>query len=116
MSIRSPEGGQVKYFRDQYLETGRGYQYNAMKEIKLEDIPVVKEFPDKFSEDLPGVPPDREVEFTIELKQGTEPIAQRPYKMGPQEMEELKERLDDLIAKGFIQESVSPWGSNSFRR
>ncbi|KAK1652429.1 hypothetical protein QYE76_070234 [Lolium multiflorum] len=54
---------------------------------------------------------DREIEFTIDLIPGTAPIAKAPYKMGPKELKELKEQLDDLEQKGFIQESVSPWGS-----
>ncbi|KAK1619178.1 hypothetical protein QYE76_024695 [Lolium multiflorum] len=61
--------------------------------------------------ELPGMPPDREIEFTIDLIPGTAPIAKAPYKMGPKELKELKEQLDDLEQKGFIQESVSPWGS-----
>ncbi|KAK1678935.1 hypothetical protein QYE76_039783 [Lolium multiflorum] len=55
--------------------------------------------------------PKREIEFTIDLIPGTAPIAKAPYKMGPKELKELKEQLDDLEQKGFIQESVSPWGS-----
>ncbi|KAK1605093.1 hypothetical protein QYE76_028766 [Lolium multiflorum] len=82
-----------------------------MKEVKLEDIPVVNEFQDVFPKELPGMPPDREIEFTIDLIPGTAPIAKAPYKMGPKELKELKEQLDDLEQKGFIQESVSPWGS-----
>ncbi|KAK1612302.1 hypothetical protein QYE76_035975 [Lolium multiflorum] len=60
---------------------------------------------------ITGMPPDREIEFTIDLIPGTAPIAKAPYKMGPKELKELKEQLDDLEQKGFIQESVSPWGS-----
>ncbi|KAK1647785.1 hypothetical protein QYE76_065590 [Lolium multiflorum] len=86
-------------------------QLNSMKEVKLEDIPVVNEFQDVFPAELPGMPPDREIEFTIDLIPGTAPIAKAPYKMGPKELKELKEQLDDLEQKGFIQESVSPWGS-----
>ena len=84
---------------------------NLLKEVRLEDIPVVKEFPDVFPKELPGMPPDREVEFTIDLIPGTSPIAQAPYKMGPKELEELKVQIDELKEKGFIQESVSPWGA-----
>jgi hypothetical protein len=55
------------------------------------------------------MPLDREIEFTIDLIAGTAPIAQAPYKMGPRELFELKEQLDKLEQKGFIQESISPW-------
>ncbi|KAK1668817.1 hypothetical protein QYE76_056976 [Lolium multiflorum] len=57
------------------------------------------------------MPPDREIEFTIDLIPGTAPIAQPPYKMGPKELVELKAQIDELEQKGFIQESVSPWGT-----
>ncbi|KAK1643793.1 hypothetical protein QYE76_061598 [Lolium multiflorum] len=73
-------------------------------EVKLEDIPIVNEFQDVFPTELPGMPPDREIEFTIDLIPGTAPIAKAPYKMGPKELKELKEQLDDLEQKGFIQE------------
>jgi hypothetical protein len=72
---------------------------------------VVNEFMDVFPQELLGMPPDREIEFTIDLKPGTSPISQAPYKMGPKELKELKEQLDELESKGFIQESISPWGS-----
>ena len=57
------------------------------------------------------MPPEREIEFTIDLIHGTSPIAQQPYRMGPKELVELKEQLDKLDEKGFIRESVSPWGT-----
>jgi hypothetical protein len=80
-----------------------------LKEAKLKDIRVVNEFQDVFPRELPGMPPDREIEFTIDLIPGTTPIAQAPYKMRPKELVELKEQLDELQQKGFIQESISPW-------
>ena len=77
----------------------------------MEDIPVVKEFPDVFPKKLHGMPPDMEIEFTIDLIPRTSPIAQPPYKMGPKELAELKEQVDDLVRKGFVRESISPWGA-----
>ncbi|XP_071685425.1 uncharacterized protein [Lolium perenne] len=77
---------------------------------ELESIPVVCDFPDVFPEELPGMPPDRVVEFVIELEPGTAPISKRPYKMGPNELAELKKQLDELQKLGFIQPSTSPWG------
>ncbi|XP_071685407.1 uncharacterized protein [Lolium perenne] len=77
---------------------------------ELESIPVVCDFPDVFPEELPGMPPDRAVEFVIELEPGTAPISKRPYKMGPNELAELKKQLDELQKLGFIQPSTSPWG------
>uniref|UniRef100_A0A2N9FNH1 RNA-directed DNA polymerase n=1 Tax=Fagus sylvatica TaxID=28930 RepID=A0A2N9FNH1_FAGSY len=81
------------------------------KELEIEDIPVVREFPDVFPEDLPGLPPDREVEFSIDLVPGTAPISKAPYRMAPAELKELKEQLEELLDKGFIRPSASPWGA-----
>jgi hypothetical protein len=72
------------------------------------DIPVVCEFPDVFPDDLPGLPPDREVEFVIELKSDTAPISRRAYRMSPNELAELKVQLQELLKKGFIKPSSSP--------
>jgi hypothetical protein len=77
---------------------------------EIRDIPVVCEFPDVFPEDLPGLHPKRDVEFVIELKPGTTPISRRSYRMPPNELAELKTQLRDLLEKGFIRPSSSPWG------
>jgi hypothetical protein len=77
---------------------------------EIQDIPVVCEFPDVFPEDLPGLPPERDVEFVIELKPGTAPISRRSYRMPPNELAELKIQLQDLLEKRFIRPSSSPWG------
>jgi hypothetical protein len=77
---------------------------------KLEDIRVACEFLDVFPEDLPDMPPDWDVEFTIELQPGMTPISRRPYKMTPKELAELKVQLNELMDKGFIRLSSSPWG------
>jgi hypothetical protein len=76
----------------------------------LEDIPVACEFPDVFPKDLSGMPPDRDVEFIIELQPGTTPISRRPYKMTPKELAELKVQLNELLDKGYTRPSLSPWG------
>jgi hypothetical protein len=87
-----------------------GQVFEAMVQ-EIQDIPVVCEFPDVFPKDLPGLPPERDVEFVIELKPGTAPISRRSYRMPPNELEELKTQLQDLLEKGFIRPSSSPWGS-----
>jgi hypothetical protein len=69
---------------------------------EIQGIPVVCEFPDVFPEDLPGLPPERDVEFVIELKPGTTPVSRRSYRMPPNELVELKTQLQDLLEKGFI--------------
>jgi hypothetical protein len=111
VSIRKPRGGRITYHADKHTHVEIGIQLNSLKEAKLEDIPMVNEFMDVFPQELPGMPPDWKIEFTIDLKPGTSPIAQAPYKMGPKELKELKEQLDELESKGFIQESISAWGS-----
>jgi hypothetical protein len=74
--------------------------------IKLEDIPVIFEYPDVFPDDLPGMPPDRDIEFVTELQPGTAPISKRPYRMPPNELAELKVQLQDLLDRGFIRPSA----------
>jgi hypothetical protein len=81
---------------------------HRMVELKLEDIHVVREFPDVFPDDLPRMPPERAIEFKIELQLGTAPIAKAPYKMSPIKMKELKIQLQGLLDKGYIHPSTSP--------
>ena len=78
---------------------------------RLEDISIVKEFPDVFPDDISGLPPDREIEFVIELIPGTEPISIPPYRMAPAELKKLMAQLEELLSKGFIRPSTSPWGA-----
>jgi hypothetical protein len=82
----------------------------AVEGIKLKDIPIVCEYPDVFPDDLPRIPPDRDIEFIIELQPGTTPISKRPYRLPPNELTELKIQLHDLLDKGFIRPSASAWG------
>ena len=81
------------------------------KEINPSDIPVVREFMDVFPDDLIELPPDRELEFTIDLVPGTTSISKAPYRMAPVELKELKLQLQELLDKGFIRPSTSPWGA-----
>nr|GEU53729.1 putative reverse transcriptase domain-containing protein [Tanacetum cinerariifolium] len=78
---------------------------------RLEDLPVVKEFPEVFLEDLPGIPPTRQVEFQIDLIPGAAPVAWAPYRLAPSEMKELAEQLQELMDKDFIRPTSSPWGA-----
>ena len=71
----------------------------------------MNEFPEVFPEDLPGIHPDREIDFGIDVLLETRPISIPPYRMAPAERKELKEQLADLLDKGFIRPSVSPWGA-----
>jgi hypothetical protein len=76
----------------------------------LDEIPVVREYPDVFLDDVPGMPPDRAIEFKIELQPGTTPVYKRRYPMAQIEMTKLKIQLQELLDKGYIQPSYSPWG------
>ena len=80
------------------------------EQVNFKNIPVIREFPDVFPEELPGVPPEREVDLSIEVVQGTTPILRAPYRMAPTKLKELKTQLQELLDKGFIRPSVSPWG------
>jgi hypothetical protein len=82
----------------------------AMMESPVKKIPVVCEYADVFPNELLGMPPDRDIEFAIELQPGTTPISKRPYQMPPAELEELKKQLQELLDKGFIRPSTLPWG------
>ncbi|KAJ0955677.1 putative nucleotidyltransferase, Ribonuclease H [Helianthus annuus] len=81
------------------------------KEKKLEDFPVVRDYPEVFPEELPGLPPHRQVEFQIDLAPGAAPVARAPYRLAPSELEELSTQLQELLDKGFIRPSSSPWGA-----
>ncbi|WVZ61646.1 hypothetical protein U9M48_011487 [Paspalum notatum var. saurae] len=83
---------------------------NATEVDEIRKIPVVCDFPDVFPEELPGIPPDRDVEFRIDLVPGTAPVSKRPYRMAPDELKELKIQLQEQLDKGFIRPSSSPWG------
>ena len=82
---------------------------HQMEARPTDGIRVVSEFPDVFPDDLPGMPPERDIEFSIDLLPGTAPIAKRPYRMAPIEHEEVKKTIDELLAKGYIRRSFSPW-------
>ncbi|GJV51876.1 putative reverse transcriptase domain-containing protein [Tanacetum coccineum] len=78
---------------------------------RLEDVPIIQDFPDVFPEDLSGLPLTRQVEFQIDLIPGAAPVARAPYRLAPSEMKELSEQLKELSDKGFIRPSSSPWGA-----
>ncbi|WVZ59152.1 hypothetical protein U9M48_009344 [Paspalum notatum var. saurae] len=106
--LTSPDGTQVSCHAKGATRDPLNFNMEAKA---LEEIPVVCEYPDVFPEELPGMPPDRDVEFIIDLFPGTAPIAKRPYRMAPAELAELKEQLRELQQKGFIRPSSSPWGA-----
>jgi hypothetical protein len=108
IEIQSPIYGKFTLFPPSQ-ETTRSRAF-AMIELPLKKIPVVCEYANVFPNELPGMLPDRDIEFAIELQPGTTPISKRPYRMPPAELAELKKRLQELLDKGFIHPSTSPWG------
>ncbi|XP_073121343.1 uncharacterized protein [Henckelia pumila] len=82
------------------------YALDVTKEekLKVSDIPVVKDFPDVFPDEIPGFPPQREIDLSIELMPGTSPIFRAPYRLAPAELKELKAQLQDLLEKGYYEE------------
>ncbi|GJU09690.1 putative reverse transcriptase domain-containing protein [Tanacetum coccineum] len=81
------------------------------KKKRLDNVPIVQDFPKVFPKDLPGLPLTRQVEFQIDLIPGVAPVARAPYRLAPSEMKELSKQLKELFDKGFIRPSSSPWGA-----
>jgi hypothetical protein len=109
ITVTSSSGVQIEHVAT--MPSHKAYYKKSVCGPTLDQVPVVCEYPDVFPEELPGMPPDRDIEFIIELIPGTAPIAQRPYRINPQELEELKKQLADMLSKGLICPSASPWGS-----
>jgi hypothetical protein len=84
---------------------------NQLDASQGSDVPVVNEFSNVFPEELPGMLPDRDIDFVIELKPGTAPIYKTSFRMTTPELAELKEHIKELLEKGFIRPSSSPWGA-----
>jgi hypothetical protein len=106
IEIHSPTSGHTTL----YLHRAKGI--NPCSDVtvitQLENISVVCDYPDVFPDDLPGMPPDWDIKFMIELQPGTAPISKRPYHMPPKELVELKNHLQELLDKGYIHPSSSP--------
>ncbi|GKD82059.1 hypothetical protein Tco_1348898 [Tanacetum coccineum] len=81
------------------------------EEKRLEDVPIVQDFPEVFPENLPGISPTQKVEFQIDLIPGVAPVARTPYRLASSEMKELSDQLKELSDKGLIRPSSSPWGA-----
>jgi hypothetical protein len=108
------EGKEMEFIAEPVV-TAKGVancaKVNQLDASQGSEVPVVNEFPDVFPEELPGMPPDRDIEFVIELKPGTTTIYRTPYRMATPELAELMEHVKELLEKGFIHPSSSPWGA-----
>jgi hypothetical protein len=89
--LTNPQGERIEYMGTPSSNSGT---VNSVEGKALEDIRVVSEFPDVFPEDLPGMPPDRDIEFSIELIPGTAPMSKRPYRMDVKDLDELKKQTE----------------------
>jgi hypothetical protein len=106
--LTGPKGEKVELVTDPPSDAGGSMQ--QLDGQSLEDIRVVCEYPDVFPEELPGMPPDRDVEFVIDLLPDTAPISKCPYRMSSTQLLELEKWIKELLEKGFICPSSSPWG------
>ncbi|GJZ76703.1 putative reverse transcriptase domain-containing protein, partial [Tanacetum coccineum] len=95
------------------VESDKGMsQLKKPKEKRLEDVPIIRDFPEVFPNELSRLPPLRQVDFRIDLVPGAAPVARAPYRLAPSEMRELLVQLQELLEKGFIRPSSSPWGAS----
>ncbi|KAJ9544966.1 hypothetical protein OSB04_024673 [Centaurea solstitialis] len=104
--VALPEGGVLEVHGEKPKR-----DIKIAKDKRIQYIPVVREFPEVFPEELPGLPPYRQVEFHIDLVPKAAPVAKSPYRLAPSEMQELSNQLQELLDKGFIRPSSSPWGA-----
>ncbi|GJV05567.1 putative nucleotidyltransferase, ribonuclease H, partial [Tanacetum coccineum] len=104
-------GGILRVQGERTLGVAKALMNAKVDEPKLSEIPVVRDFVDVFPEDLSGLPPQRQVEFRIDLVPGATPVAKSPYRLAPSKMQELSGQLQELQDKGFIRPSHSPWGA-----
>jgi hypothetical protein len=109
--LTSPQGERIQVNIDKSTDEKGKTMINHLEEKPLENIKVVCEYLDVFLEELPGMPPDRDIEFSIELLPETAPISKRPYRMDVKDLVELKKQIEELLVKGFIRPSSSPWGA-----
>ncbi|XP_051216797.1 uncharacterized protein [Lolium perenne] len=109
ITLTAEDGDEVEHVAT--MPSSKALCKKSVASPALHEVPIACEYPEVFPDELPGMPPDRDIEFIIELVPETAPIAQRPYRMNPQELVELKKQLDDMLRKGLIHPSTSPWGS-----
>jgi hypothetical protein len=114
VKLTTPDEKELKFIAEPVV-TSKGVanhaKVNQLDASQGSEVPVVNEFLDVFPEELPGMPPDQDIEFVIELKPGTAPIYKTPFRMTTPKLAELKEHIKEQLEKGFIHPSSSPWGA-----
>jgi hypothetical protein len=114
VKMTTPDGKELEFVTEPLVTSKAIVNLSKVNQMEVSQgfvVPVVNEFPDVFPKELPGKPPDRDIEFVIELKPGIAPIYKTPYRMATLELAELKEHIKELLEKGFICPSSSPWGA-----
>jgi hypothetical protein len=114
VKLTTPDGKELEFIAEPVVTTkgiANCAKLNQLDVSQGSEVPVVNEFSDVFPEELSGMPPDWDIEFMIELKPGTAPIYKTPFRMTTPELAELKEHIRELVEKGFIRPSSSPWGA-----
>jgi hypothetical protein len=109
VTLTSPQGEKIKVKVS--MPAVAEAMVNQLEEKSLEHIKIVCEYPDVFLEELPGMPPDRDIKFSVELLPKTAPISKRAYRMDVKDLIELKQQIEELLEKGFIRPNSSPWGA-----
>jgi hypothetical protein len=114
VKLTTPEGKEIEFVAEPVVIVKGVANYVKVNQLDASqgfEVPVVNEFPDVFPEELPGMPLNRDIEFVIELTPGTTPIYKTTYRMATSELAEFKEHIKELLEKGFICSSSSPWGA-----
>jgi hypothetical protein len=109
VTLISPQGKKIEVNVSMPVEATT--MVNQLEEKYLENIRIVCEYPDVFPKELPGMPPNRDIEFSIKLLPGTAPISKRPYRMDAKDLGEHKKQIVELLEKGSIRPCSSPWGA-----
>jgi hypothetical protein len=109
--LTSPQHERVQVSTNMSTDAKGETMINHLEEKPLENIKIVCEYPYVFLEELPSMPPDHDIEFSIELLPETAPISKRPYRMDVKDLVELKKQIEELLEKGFIRLSSSPWAA-----
>jgi hypothetical protein len=114
VSLTTSSGKEMEYVVENLVTNKAASNRVVLNQLDVAstmDVRTISKFPNVFPEELPGMPPDREIEFVIELVLGTAPIFKRPYRMATNQLAELKEQLQELLDKGYIRPGASPWGA-----